>query len=135
MNIKRFGIAALVLTMASGAWAASPYAGTYRGTFHVEGAGKVAEGEIPDQDGSLEIKIAEDGKVSGTSDNLQLKSKATVEGKITDDGELTVTIKYPDQEPSTVSGIVTNPKDGRMKGDLKQKLGKATVIVSIDLKK
>ena len=133
MRMLNRGIALLtVLALTGVATAASPYQGSYTGTFSVKGI----SADVPDQDGKLAIKMSEDGKITGTVDNRQLKQQGKVTGTITDDGEIAVTIQYPDQDASTVSGSVTSPKDGRIKGTLTQDLGKnGTVVVKIELKK
>lgn len=134
---KSFVAILSLVVAATAASAASPYAGDYTGTFTVEGIGKINdEGDtIPNQDGTLKLKFDDAGKITGTCNNKQLKAEGTVSGTCTDDGEISVTIKYPEQDASTVTGSVTNPKDGRIKGTLTQKIQKATVVVKIDVKK
>ena len=70
----------------------------------MEGAGDGHGGQtdkgdkLPPQDGTLKVKIDDAGKITGTIDNATLKQQGTVTGTVTDDGDISVTTSYKDQD-------------------------------------
>jgi hypothetical protein len=127
-------VAALLAVGPAVARAASPYAGEYNGTFSAKMT--VKSGDHPqEQVGTLKLTVDADGKIKGVVNNEQLELQATVSGTISEDGEISVTVKYPGQEAATVKGSVTSPKGGRIKGTLTQETDVGTFIVKIDVAK
>jgi|GEM_PF-3514149 hypothetical protein len=108
--------------------AKSPYKGEYAGPFSAKSS------FVGLQVGKITLNVKEDGSAEGTVDNYTSGAKASLRGKIKDDGTVTLDCEYP-TTTTLVKGTVKKTDDGRLKGELTQ-YREATVlaVVEIDLR-
>jgi len=85
------------------------------------------------QNGKMTLSIDSNGKVTGDAHNFATGQTADLEGSIDKDGELKITIEFPN-ESYTANGIVAKTKNGNLKGTLTQYFGSnATGSIRFDL--
>jgi hypothetical protein len=100
---------------------ASPFAGTYQGTFTTTNP----------QSGTLQGTVSTLGTFTGTAHNDTVNQDATVRGTIQNTGETSVAFSYPGFVASA-SGTVAFAANGHLTGTLTQSTGGS---VTVDLVK
>ena len=106
----------------------SPYKGEYAGPFSAKSS------FVGLQVGKITLSVNEDGTAEGSVENYTSGAKASLRGKIKDDGSLNLDCEYP-TTTTIVKGTVKKTEDGRLKGELTQ-YRETTVlaVVEIDLR-
>ena len=100
----------------------SPFAGDYVGKFTF----KASHPGLGNQKGQISFSITARGKVTGEAKNTTIDQTADLKGSVDADGELKLTIEFP-EERYTAKGTVTMTKKGNLRGTLTQYLGKLTL--------
>jgi hypothetical protein len=105
--------------------AKSPYKGDYAGPFSAKSS------FVGLQVGKISLTVKEDGAAEGTVENYTSGAKASLRGKIKDDGSITLDCEYP-TTTTIVKGTVKKSDDGHLKGVLTQ-YREATVLAEVEI--
>src|SRR4051812_7337173 len=85
----------------------SPFMGDYSGQYTFKSSGA----PFATQEGKVTLAIDAEGKITGEAKNKTVDKAADVTGSVNEDGELKITIEFPNQT-STAKGTVTKTKKG-----------------------
>lgn len=105
--------------------AKSPFAGQYAGPFSAKSPFTGL------QVGSITLAVKPDGSAEGSVDNTTSSTKASLRGKIDENGSIALDCEYP-TTTTKVKGTVRKSKEGHLIGDLTQ-YRETTVIATIEI--
>src|SRR5687768_13673945 len=105
--------------------AKSPYAGQYVGPFSAKSPFTGL------QVGKITLNVKPDGSAEGSVDNTTSGTKASLRGKIDENGSIALDCEYP-TTTTKVKGTVRKSKEGHLVGELTQ-YRETTVISTIEI--
>ena len=103
----------------------SPFAGQYAGPFSAKSP------FVGLQVGKITLAVKPDGSAEGTVENNTSGAKASLRGKIDENGSIALDCEYP-TTTTKVKGTVSKTKEGHLTGELTQ-YRETTVVATIEI--
>ncbi len=103
----------------------SPFQGHYVGTFADTTAA---------QNGTLDVTVASNGAITGTSHNSSIAVDSTASGSVDNNGNTGVTLSFPSGQ-QTANGVLAANAQGHLVGNLVLHTSSGTDNLTVDLTK